>query len=253
LRRYNFTYLVLISATLLWSCGKNNQQDYSSSIISSSTEISEKNGIDSDLVNLIKPYKDILEDSMNMVIGTAQENILKSFPKNPLGNLVCDIMLDFTKRKSENKVDFALSNNGGLRVPINKGEITVGDIYELMPFENELVILELTDTSMQHLFDYIANGDGTAVSSGVELIYKDNSIDKAVIGKIPYSPKQSYYLLTTDYLANGGSGMWFLENIPEKIYVGAKLREVILEEIIYRTNSGENISPVNEQRIFIDE
>ena len=64
-----------------------------------------------------------------------------SSPESLLGNFVTDLCL----RQYSNIADICVMNNGGLRSNLTKGEITRGDIYTLMPFENELVILEFSE------------------------------------------------------------------------------------------------------------
>lgn len=254
MRKLKIYYFLWISIVFAFGCDHRADHAYSSRIESSSEKIDGNYGQDSNLLKLIEPYRNILSDSINTVIGNSKEDILKGFPQNPLGNLIADMMIRYTRNNYEQSVDFALTNNGGLRVPIKKGEITMGDIFELMPFENELIVLELNDSDMLNLFNYIRQGESMALSEGIVVYYQDQTFQKALIGQNNYEPgNKTYSLLTTDYLANGGSGMSFLKQIEKREPVGIRLRDVIIFEVIDRCKDGASLTPTNNQRIFFDE
>ena len=103
--------------------------------------------IDSTIINIITPYQDAIEDQMNEVLTYTKNNLYKGRPESTIGNFVTDLCLNYTQ------AHMCVMNNGGLRTNISKGEITRGKLYELMPFENELVVLELNKN------DFIGFGD----------------------------------------------------------------------------------------------
>ena len=92
---------------------------------------------------MIEPYKSTLDVQMNEVIGTVSQEMTKKKPESTLGNWYADAMIAGTKKEGY-PVDFAISNYGGLRVPyISAGPLTRGEIYELCPFDNLLVIVDV--------------------------------------------------------------------------------------------------------------
>src|SRR5690606_6510040 len=105
---------------------------------------------------LIAPYRQQVTSKMSEVIGTATTELGKAEYESPLGNFVVDLMLQQTNMIMSEPVDMAQSTNGGLRVPLPAGPINVGNIFELMPFENELVVLTLDGPTTQELFDFAA-------------------------------------------------------------------------------------------------
>ena len=117
------------------SC-KDNSQNYKKQYLNSLIEV---NTHEDSLINIfIEPYRTSIESEMNEIISFTESDLIKNKPVGNLGNFVTDLCLSYAE------ADICIMNNGGLRSSINKGNITVGMIYELMPFENELVIVELS-------------------------------------------------------------------------------------------------------------
>ena len=73
---------------------------------------------------------------MNTVIGFSTIGLTKKLPESGLGNLIADAMKEMAQKKYATKVDAAFVNYGGIRSYIPKGEITIGKIFEIMPFDN---------------------------------------------------------------------------------------------------------------------
>jgi len=89
---------------------------------------------DKTIKDMISPYKEQLDAEMNVVLGVIAEDMVKSKPNSNLGNWFADLLQTIANIEYEGYVDFAVQNYGGLRVPVvAKGDLTVGDIYEVMP------------------------------------------------------------------------------------------------------------------------
>ena len=116
---------------------------------------------------------------MNEIISFTKSDLIKNKPVGNLGNFVTDLCLSYAE------ADICIMNNGGLRSSINKGNITVGMIYELMPFENELVIVELSKTDFFEMLHHIIIEKGGEPISGVKVIATNNEI-------IDYKPKFNF-------------------------------------------------------------
>ena len=126
--------LIYLVAFLLASCSvQYNLQSHSESIY----DVKADN--DSTITAMIAPYKIGIDSVMNKVLCISKIEMTKGKPESLIGNFVCDLCL----QQYSNMADICVMNNGGLRSILPKGEITKGMIFELMPFENELVILEL--------------------------------------------------------------------------------------------------------------
>ena len=197
---------------LLFSCSN----EYN--LISNEHQIIDvKNNIDSSIVKIINPYKIQLDKQMDEVISYTKSKLKKGKPESKLGNFICDLTLDRLNKQA----DFCIFNNGGFRDVISKGNITIRDIYKVMPFENELVILELNNDEYYNLLKYIAKRKGEPFG-GANIIEKNDTIISE------FNSDEKIKVLTTDYLANGGDNMSFFINKNQK-KLGVKLRDVIID------------------------
>ena len=176
-----------------------------------------KYAVDSNIIKIISPYKNKLDKEMNEVICYTKNNLIKGQPESTLGNFICDLSLE----KTNGEANICVFNNGGLRDIIPKGDITTRDIYKVMPFENELVILELNNSEYYNLLQYITERGGEPFG-GTNIIEKKDTIISDL------NNKDKIRVLTSDYLANGGDNMSFFINKKQK-KLGIKLRDAIIE------------------------
>ena len=196
----------------LFSCKNGFDNTYDGSQV-----IEVKNQIDSNIVKIINPYKINLDKEMNKIISYTTSDLEKGKPEGKLGNFICDLSLI----KAEGKADICVFNNGGLRDIISKGNITISDIFQVMPFENELVIIELDKKEYDTLLEYITDR-GDEPFSGTEIIKENDTIIS------DYNNYKKIRVLTSDYLANGGDNMdFFIGKNQNKL--GIKLRDAIIE------------------------
>ena len=97
-----------------------------------------------DIEAIVKPYRDQLKDKMNEVLCMSAKNLSKTRMESTLGNWVGDALMHQALQEGHGPIDLMVQNYGGLRIPaISKGPVTTMKMYELMPFDNELVILEM--------------------------------------------------------------------------------------------------------------
>lgn len=187
---------------------------------------------DEEFVKVIEPYKQKLDKEMNQKISHTSIDLTKQGSNSNLGNLLADYTFDgadaWTKKNLNKSVDAALINIGGIRTTIGKGDILLKNIYEVMPFKNEVVIVKMKGSDLQALFEYYAK---TQVNNPVSHLYietNNGQVVKALINGKPVDPSQEYYIATSDYLALGGDNMKFFSK-GESIYTGIGLRELFVE------------------------
>ena len=183
-------------------------------------------------------------------------------PQGTLGNFVADLTFKSANQwknkaiSTEEDIDFALLNNGGLRVPLFKGDLTVGRVFQLMPFENEIVLVKISGAKMNDLIAYVtAKSQEEGRKSGVPIskeltieIYKDKT-SKAFIKGIPFDSRRDYIIATSDYLANGGDKMDFFLDPLKNIGTGIKLRDAIITEISSLSLNGKTVSAYLDTRV----
>ena len=180
---------------------------------------------DSLITSIIKPYKIGIDSVMNEVLCVSEIEMTKGRPESLLGNFVTDLCLE----QYSDIADICVMNNGGLRSTLPKGEISRGDIYKLMPFDNELVIVELDEKDFEGLLEYLVSRGGEPFSGMIIVMnYNGKLIDYLEPAmSLNFTEGGKIRVLTSDYLANGGDKMWFFKG-KEQIKVEIKLRDAII-------------------------
>jgi 2',3'-cyclic-nucleotide 2'-phosphodiesterase (5'-nucleotidase family) len=148
------------------------------------------------------------------------------------------IFVNQTRNVRLSEPTFCLLNNGGIRSTLNKGEITKGDIYKLMPFDNELVWVKLPIEVLKDITDYLITKGGEPISNA-----KLSNSNLEINGMRKESTH--FWVITSDYLMNGADNMRFFKKRVEVMYPQKLLRDALLEEA---KNQGTLIS-VNENRM----
>ena len=198
----------------------------------------------------IEPYRNKLEQEMNEIIGVASFEMVKASPEGGLGNWIAD-MTQVQGQKYYNKpVDFGLCNQGGIRLPsFPKGAITVGKIFELLPFDNFLTIVLLDKNQVIQLFDYMAQKGGWPVSKGVKYFIVNNKATEITINGKPLEDK-TYAVAMNDYVASGGDGCDFIANAP-KWESSVLIRDAMIDFTKTYTSKNEQIAFKSEGRVTI--
>ena len=197
--------------------------------------------IDSSIYKNILPYKIKLDSQVKAVIGYSNVLLIKEKPEGTLCNMSADAVLDYANLNQPNKVDFAVLNYGGLRISsIGKGAITIGKILELMPFDNELVILTLNGRDVRQLFTLIGENEGWPISNA-SCILTGKMVSEIQINHEPLQDDKQYRVATSDYLANGGDNAMFLKNSISRTDMHIKIRDAI-------SNYIKKQSPLNYQK-----
>lgn len=210
--------------------------------------------LDSVVESMVKPYRDSMEKDMSTLVAVSSSALIKGKPESKLTNLVADILLDFgssycQKQNLNTRPDVAYVNYGGLRASLPKGDITVERIFELMPFENEIVMVKITGQSFALMAAKIAGRGGEGVA-GMKLGIKNGKVSSLTCEGKPIDPAASYWLVTSDYIANGGDQMSMFINPVERINTKVKIRDLLIQAIGDRYKRDGIIDVKEDGRIF---
>ncbi len=244
LHRYLFFILLLASS----ACAKKIQHI---------AEIETRNyrfdkisaGVDIESVKLIEPYKAQLDKTMNEVIGQNVEEMVKGKPNSALTNWFADMLHAQTQKVSKEEIDFAMQNYGGIRInSLAKGDITVGKIYELMPFDNIMFILTLDSAGVHQLCDKFVGAGGYPVSSSLHLEMDYGKASDIMIKGKPLTNRREYRIAVPDYIASGGDNMPMFQGRPS-VNTGIFLRDMLITAVRETTASGQMIKADMTERI----
>lgn len=172
------------------------------------------------LTALVDEFNAEIEAIKNEVIGETTVPITRNYRyESEMGDWVTDVMREF-----DTSIDFALTNSGGLRANIDAGEITFGEIFEALPFDNTLVVVELDGAEVRQALEEGVNGDhGVIQVSGLEFTFDyDAPQGSRIIGDVidlstglPLDPAATYYVAVNDFMAAGGDGYETLGDNPQ--------------------------------------
>jgi len=203
---------------------------------------------DSVLLACLQPYSSNVNKTMNNVVGVATISLDKKQPECTLGNFMVDAFLTMAAEKYNTSVDVAFLNFGGMRLTqLPAGDVTNGKIFELMPFDNLLILQKMKGHVLQQLLDLTASKGGWPVA-GITMQIKDKKAVNVMIGGKPLDPDATYTTVNSDFVANGGDNADMLRTIPQ-ISNGYLMRDAIFDYIKKLKAQGKGISANIENRV----
>ena len=185
---------------------------------------------DSSYLAQLEPIRNAKDSIMNQVIGSAPEPLVRFRPESNLINWSADALLDIARKLTKQTVDAAVVNVGGLRCDIPQGDITVGTIFSLMPFNNELVILTMQGSDIVELCNTFALRGGEGVS-GIRMTINGNQAEDITINGKPIVPEAVYYIATSDYLSTGTDEMVAFTKALDKQFTYQVIRDLYIDYI----------------------
>ena len=214
-------WILFFFSFLIIAC-KNNSYEVSK-INAKQLKIVDEVNQDSSIIQLFTPYKKKMTKEITKSLSFSTK-ILERTDGNlqsTLGNLVADLSYEkaneLFKNKTGKTVDFSMSNYGGIRAAIMKGDVTVSNAFELMPFDNTIVVVELNYDKIKALFNYfVAKKRAHPLSKNIQLTIENDSYNVLINGK-PIKKDRTYFVATSNYLQKGGDGMIFFSE-PESLF-----------------------------------
>jgi len=190
-----------------------------------------------EIETLVASFRARMGEEIQEVIGETTDVLSKALPEGTLGNFATDAMLWAANQRVSEPVDMALTNNGGLRVPIGPGPITVGQMYELMPFENMLAVLVLSGSQVKELCNELAERRGEPIagfSFRIEAEGDGRVAREIMVGGRPLEVESEYRLVTNDYMANGGESLSPLQSPVAREDLPVLLRDAFIDYLADR-------------------
>jgi len=182
----------------------------------------------------VDEYAKKLSDEIKQVIAKAATKLEgdKSLVRNQetnLGNFICDVTRDL------GKADLAVVNGGGIRASIAAGDVTIKDVMTVLPFDNSIVVVEMSGAAIAKMFDKVAakekeKGNFLHVSSGTKYTIKDKKAVDIVLAGAPIDPVKIYRVATSDFLAAGGDGFDEFKS-GRTLDTGFMMRDAIIDVI----------------------
>ena len=204
----------------------------------------------------LAPYKHNVDSINAPVVGRTTKYMAADRPEAELSNLLPDILVWGAQAFNE-KPDFAVYNIGGIRAAFAKGDVTVGDVIDVAPFENKICFLTLTGDKVLELFQQIAKRGGEGLSKGVSMVIsKDLKLVSVQLNGQNIDPQDSYRLATLDYLAQGNDGMTAFkagQNVVSPQEEKNNVRFIIMDYFREMARQGKAVDSNIEGRVKVQE
>jgi 2',3'-cyclic-nucleotide 2'-phosphodiesterase (5'-nucleotidase family) len=202
------------------------------------------------ILSFYKGYKQSLDSQMNTVLVYSDVEMQKGSAETALSNFFSDAIASTCKKKNIS-FDFAMpTTNGGIRSSLPKGPIKLQQAFELMPFENELVVLYLDGSAVKSLVQFIVDKGGQPIA-GIRIEASNAEIKSISINNMPFDENKTYRVLTSDYLANGGDGILAFKEARKRENTSIKVRDAIIEYMKDVNAAGKTLNPTVDGRLQI--
>ncbi|MFL0354435.1 5'-nucleotidase C-terminal domain-containing protein [Xanthomarina sp. GH4-25] len=208
---------------------------------------------DASIEAFVKPYREHINKNLDSVICYAVNTYSKSDGElnTAIGNLFADVIFEQSnpvfKARTGKDIDMVLVNHGGIRSIISKGDITTRTAYEIMPFENSVVVAAINGKQVNELVNYLVEGKRAHPISKLNVVVDNNyHLVNATINNKPIDTSKVYYVATNDYLYNGGDSMNFFQPSDSLFILNYKIRNAFLDYF----NKKDTINPVIDNRFI---
>lgn len=155
---------------------------------------------------------DLAAETINQPIGECVQTLEpRRAGEFALGNLIVDAMLA-AQLSDGQQADIALHNNGGIRASLTKGSITFGELYAVLPFDDQLMVVSLSGAQNLEILEHsVSDRAGALQVAGLTYRFAmsrppGQRVTEATVGRQPLEPARVYRIVTIDYLADGGDG-----------------------------------------------
>lgn len=243
-------YIFFLSSLLLASCqshyylvGQQNNRLTVDAAVST----------DSSTVRWLAPYREGLDRSMNETLLTLTERLEKRAPESALDDLLADALLVQAAQRYGKTIDVSHLNYGGIRNGLPSGAVTTGNVFEVMPFDNQLVVLTMSGTDLMQFLNHFAAHDDALVIGGARVSIQNKAIHTvALTNGRTVVPDQLYTVAMSDYVANGGGGADFLKAVARRDNVNYLIRDALIDYFRQQGKAGKPLTPQLDGRITLE-
>lgn len=218
--------------------------DHDSFLIPVTADVEKHAGVQA----IIDRWNEELQQRLGQVVGSTAVNwngereFVRTQETN-LGNLVADVIRNTVGS------DIAMTNGGGIRASINAGDVRVADIYNVLPFDNTLVVVEMLGMdileALEHSVRLLPEQNGGFLQvSGISFEVDPNALPGGRVINVKVngeriSTGRYYTVATNDFLAAGGDGFETFMNAKLIADTGIMLRDVMVDYFLANPNIAE--------------
>lgn len=206
----SFKSILLVGVCLLFSgCAFLSQSSQETKQVSAYPEP------DPEIAEKLDAYRVVLEEEVGQKVATVADTLRFGKPEGPLNNLVADALRFRASSELRTFVNVGIIGEDPFKLFLLPGELTLGDVYEFIPYDNHLVVLSMDGTRLRSLIEQVATIGGAPLS-GVRFRIDENGHPKGVLVNSEVLKPEREYLVATSSRAADGNGkfaaLWNIEN-----------------------------------------
>lgn len=244
-------FFILLYFFVFLNCSQEKSKLYK--IEGKQIQITDTIPLDPEIEEFIKPYRDNIQKDLDSVLAYSLNTYSKTDGdfNTAIGNFMADAIYSeanpFFKSRTGKDIDMVLFNHGSIRSDLNKGNVSKRTAYQLMPFENSVVVTALKGNQIDSLINYLTKAKIAHPVSKLKLIldHDFNIVEAKIKGK-DIKQNETYYVATSSYLLNGGDSMYFFKPNDSVYYLNYKIRSILIDTF----NKLDTINPVIDDRFI---
>lgn len=184
------------------------------------------------------------------VIAQSDDFMSVQYPESSLSNWTVDLIMDSVEELTENDVDMGITNFGGIRISMPKGDVLLDDLKSMFPFRNQLIYLELKGADIRDIVKRMAE-TRFQVLGGVEVVVEDGELVKFKIDGDDVEDDKIYGVATISFLLYGGDGLYLAEKALKMIDTGVDVFDAVYKKVCKDAADGKNIAYQKDNRVII--
>ena len=188
--------------------------------------------------------------AVKKVIGYSPAVMEKYGPESELSNFTVDVVMDRVGKEMGKKIDVGITNFGGIRVDMPKGDIIVDDIMSMFPFKNNIVYVEVKGSRLREVLEGMA-AKRVEVIGGMKIVVENRKLVSVTIGGEPLQDDKIYTMATITFLLHGGDRLYLGEGMETVKELEVSIYDAMSEYIIAETSAGRPITGKKDGRVVI--
>jgi 2',3'-cyclic-nucleotide 2'-phosphodiesterase (5'-nucleotidase family) len=188
--------------------------------------------------------------AVKKVIGYSPAVMEKYGPESELSNFTVDVVMDRVGKEMGKKIDVGITNFGGIRVDMPKGDIIVDDIMSMFPFKNNIVYVEVKGSRLREVLEGMA-AKRVEVIGGMKIVVENRKLVSVTIGGEPLQDDKIYTMATITFLLHGGDRLYLGEGMETVKELEVSIYDAMSEYIIAETAAGRPITGKKDGRVVI--
>ena len=192
---------------------------------------------------------------LKQVIGHSDHMMMndRDNPDLPLGNVVADALRAYGSKYFKVPMDFAVTNFGGIRVPMPEGAVTLDDITAMFPFKNYVCYVKMKGSSLTQLLEQLSGQKAFQAVSGAQVKVKGHKLESALVGGKPIDPDRVYNVTTIDFLLDGGDQLRIGALAEDVVLSHVLIKDVMLDYVTGMEKAGKIINGQPDGRVIMED